>query len=94
MPLAHTRLCNITTFGPKGWGIIYDENNKVHLACDYRQFRTHDERLALRERLDLAGDLGEACKNVARANARQTPWRSQQQQTYRRVRPRTQYPPK
>ena len=93
MHLAHTRLSNITMFGPKGWDIVYDENNKCYLASDYRKCRTHDERLALRERLALEGQLGESCKNVARANARQAAWQSQQQ-TYRRVRPRTQYPPK
>ena len=92
MPLAHTRLCNVTMFGPKGWDIVYDENNKCDLACDDRKLRTHDERLALRERLALEGQLGESCKHVARANARQSAWQSHQH-TYRRVQPRTQYPP-
>ena len=86
MPLAHTRLVNITTFGPKGWDIIHDEHNRPYLACDYRKFKTYDERVALRERLALDGSLGTSCKNVARAASRTGYWQNQ-----RRVRPRTQH---
>ena len=89
MPLAPTRLVNITSFGPEGWEIIYDEQNRVHLACDYRRFRTHDDRIALRERLAMEGRLGEPCKNVARAGSRTSYWQNQ-----RRVRQRTQFQPK
>ena len=89
MPLAPTQLCNITSFGPKGWDIVYDEHDRVHLACDYRRFRTHDDRIALRERLAMEGHLGQSCKSVAQANYRTANWHSQQ----RRVRPRTQFPP-
>ena len=87
MPLAPTRLCNITSFGPKGWDIICDEK---HLACDSRKFPTHDERVALRERLAMEGQLGQSCKNVAHASYRTTYWQNQP----RRVRPRTKFPPK
>ena len=67
MPLAHTRLVNVTTFGPKGWDIVYDEHNRPHLACVYRKFKTYEERVALRERLDLDGSFDTSCMNVARA---------------------------
>ena len=94
MPLAHASLCTTAMFADKVWGIVHDSQGRAFLACDYNPWRTHEGRIALRERLGLGGDLGQSCRTVARANAKEAARRSQQQSD-RRARPRTtKAPPK